>query len=525
MRTIGSARRRADQERDARVVRALRAGELSPRVIILGAGAGGIAMAVRLRELGIDDVTILEKSDGFGGTWRDNTYPGCACDAPSHLYSFSFAPNPDWSRKFATQPEILDYLEAVAADHELGRCARFGVEVAEARYLEDSLEWQITTTDGEALRCDVLVAAMGQLNRPATPDIPGLAEFEGTTFHSARWDHSHDLHGERVAVIGNGASAVQFLPEIAPAVEHLTLFQRSANWVAPKPDRVYPAWERRLYRLAPWLRRAYRNKIYLSFEARFVMFHRNSRLGRAFMQQARKGLHAEVVARDITAEMVVPDYPPGCKRILISNDYYPALHRPNVTVTTSAIRGVEADAVLTEDGRRHEVDTIVFGTGFESTRFLAPVEVIGRDGRSLSSVWRDGAAAHLGMTVPDFPNLFLLYGPNTNLGHNSIIFMLECQVHYIASLLMEMVDRRARTVEVGHDAMRRYEDGLDRALENTVWAESCDSWYKTATGRITNNWPHTTLSYWLRTRHPEPGDFRFRSSPPSPLPDEALAAS
>jgi cation diffusion facilitator CzcD-associated flavoprotein CzcO len=525
MRTMGGTRRRADDEREARVVRALRAGERSPRVIILGAGAGGIAMAIRLLELEIDDITILEKSDGFGGTWRDNTYPGCACDAPSHLYSFSFAPNPDWSRKFAPQPEILDYMERVAAEHDLGRFTRFGVEVAEARYLEDAMEWQLRTTDGDTMRCDVIVAAMGQLNRPATPEIPGLVDFEGTTFHSARWDHSHDLHGERVAVIGNGASAVQFVPEIAPAVEHLTLFQRSANWIAPKPDRVYPGWEKRLYRWLPWLRRAYRNKIYLSFEARFVMFHRNSRLGRAFMQQARKGLHAKVVARDITAEMVVPDYPPGCKRILISNDYYPALHRQNVTVTTAPISGIEANAVLTEDGERHEVDTIVFGTGFESTRFLAPVEVVGRDGRSLSSVWRDGAAAYLGISVPDFPNLFLLYGPNTNLGHNSIIFMLECQVRYVASLLAEMIDRRARSVEVSHDAMRSYEDGLDRALENTVWADSCDSWYKTATGRITNNWPHTTVSYWLRTRHPETCDYRFEAMPASPAPDEVAAVS
>jgi cation diffusion facilitator CzcD-associated flavoprotein CzcO len=502
-------RRRDDDELLARIRARLRAGERGPRLVILGAGAGGIAMAVELQQLGVTDLVILEKADGFGGTWRDNTYPGCACDAPSHLYSFSFAPNPGWTRKFAEQPEILDYMERVALDHGLDRCARFGVEVAEARFDEAASEWVVRCTDGAELRCDVLVAAMGQLNRPAVPEIPGLATFDGTTFHSARWDHAHDLGGERVAVIGNGASAVQFLPQIAPVAGHLTLFQRSANWIAEKPDRVYPDWERRLYGRLPWLRKAYRSRIYLSFEARFVLFHRGSRLGQLFSQQARKTLQKDVVGPGVTEEMVVPDYPPGCKRILISNDYYPALHRPNVTVSTSPITEVDAGAIVTDDGERHEVDTIIFGTGFESTRFLAPVEVVGRDGRSLTAAWKDGASAHLGMTMPDFPNLFVLYGPNTNLGHNSIIFMLECQARYIASLLAAAIERGARTVEVTPAAMRRYEDELDRSLERTVWADSCDSWYKTATGRITNNWPHTTISYWARTRRPELGDFRF----------------
>ncbi|HKY15963.1 MAG TPA: NAD(P)/FAD-dependent oxidoreductase, partial [Microthrixaceae bacterium] len=407
---------------------------MTPRIAILGAGAGGIAMAVALRDAGMSDVTILEKSDGFGGTWRDNTYPGCACDAPSHLYSFSFAPNPDWSRKFADQPEILDYMERVALDHRLDRSTRFGSEVASLEWDDDRATWEVRTVAGERLEFDVVVAALGQLNRPGLPDIPGLETFTGTAFHSARWNHDHDLVGRRVAVIGNGASAVQFVPEVAAEAAHVTIFQRSANWIMPKPDREFRRSERWAFRHVPGLRRAYRASIYARFESRFMLFRRGSRLGRSVARVMRRQLEP-IVRDEITEEMVVPDYPPGCKRILISNDYLDTLHRPDVSVTTAPIVAVDATAVLTADGGRHEVDTIIFGTGFESTSFLAPVEVTGRAGRSLSEVWEKGATAYLGMAMPEFPNLFLLYGPNTNLGHNSIIFMLECQARFTASIL------------------------------------------------------------------------------------------
>lgn len=495
-------------ESPTRIRRMVAAGTEPPRVAILGAGAGGLCMALQLQDAGIDTFTIYEKSDGVGGTWRDNTYPGAACDVPSHLYSFSFAPKTDWTRKFAEQPEILGYFESLVRDHGLEPHLRFGVEIASAEWSDERQEWELTTTDGETMQADVVVSGLGQLNRPYVPELPGLDDFEGTWFHSARWDHDHDLRAERVAVVGIGASAIQFVPRVAQVARQLTLFQRSVNYVAPKPDRRFRTWERWLLDRVPVAQRAYRASIYWRFEARFQLMRKGSRLGA--LLQDRFGKEVRKLANDrLPAEVLVPDYTPGCRRILIANDWYPTLRRPDVEVVGDSIERVTRDAIVTSTGRVVPVDTIIFGTGFHSTEFLSPLKITGRGGCDLNKVWASGAEAHLGMAVPGFPNFFVLYGPNTNLGHNSILFMIEQQVGFIRSLIAELMAQGAGAVEVTDEAMQRYESEILAASERTVWAEDCSSWYKDESGRITNNWPDYSINYWRRLRRRRPGEYRF----------------
>ena len=474
----------------------------SPRVVVLGAGAAGLCVAIKLLEAGVDDLTILEKSDGVGGTWRANTYPGAACDVPSHLYSFSFAPKKDWTRKFAQQPEILSYFEDVTDRYDLRHRIRFGTEATSARFDEDAGEWHVTIADGTSLTADVLISGLGQLNRPFTPEIDGLAEFGGDVFHSARWNHDIDLAGRRVGVIGNGASTVQFLPPTAEVAGHLTLFQRSANWILPKPDREFSPLERRIFRNVPFAERLFRWNIYWRLEKNFFFMRRGSRLGKLIERVATKELR-KIVSDDLPAEALIPDYPPGCKRILISNEYYASLLRPNVEVELSHIDHIEPGAVVTADGTRHELDVLIFGTGFRSTEFLAPMEVTGRHGADLNTAWSKGAKAHLGVAVAGFPNFFMLYGPNTNLGHNSIIFMIEAQARYISRAVRELRDDHLTWLDVRDDVMDLYNTRIQHNADGTVWVADCDSWYKNEHGVVTNNWPAFTVSYWKRMR-----DFR-----------------
>lgn len=481
-------------------------GAVTPRVAIIGSGFGGLGMAARLAQAGMTTFTVFEKADRVGGTWRDNTYPGAACDVPSHLYSLSFVPNPDWTRAFPTQPEIQTYLESVPARTGLHSHIRTGTEVRSARYDDASRTWQLTVVDANGERTeefDAVVAATGQLSRPHIPDLAGLDTFEGPVFHSARWDHDVDLTGRHVGVVGIGASAIQFVPAIADQVESLTLFQRSANYVAPKPDGPLSDRTRRLLRNGLF-RRAYRFSIWARFEVRFEALRDGSAMGRLGQKMFDAGL-AKQVASGLSRDAVVPDYALGCKRILIANDWYPTLRRPDVTVVSGGVERVEPGAVVV-DGTRHPVDTIIFGTGFESTGFLAPIEVTGRGGCSLDEQWSNGAEAHLGITVSGFPNLFLLYGPNTNLGHNSIVFMLERQISYVLTCLRALVgDTRPFDVRPGAQAASNRR--LQQRLARTVWAGSCHSWYKTAAGRITNNWSGTTVSYWMTTWRVRWSDF------------------
>lgn len=477
-------------------------------VVIIGAGAGGLCMAIRLQDAGCTDITILEKSDGVGGTWRDNHYPGAACDVPSHLYSYSFARRSTWSRKFARQPEILDYFEEIADRYHLRHRIRFGVEVASAIFDADDNTWTLTDTDGGTHRADVVVSALGQLNQPAVPDIEGLDSFEGALMHSARWDDDHSFEGERVAVIGNGASAIQFVPHVAEQSEHLTIFQRSANWILPKPDRRFRRWERTVFARVPFAERCYRWWIYWRLEINFLLMRRSSRLG-SFVQRKITEELDKIHLDGVPREALVPEYRPGCKRILISNDYYPTLGRPDVEVVLDHIASIEPDAVVDVSGTRHPTDTIVLGTGFRSTEFLTPMTVRGLGGRDLDDEWANGAEAHLGIAVAGFPNFFILYGPNTNLGHNSIIFMIEAQTRRVVALLERMLAAGAAAIDVSEHAMSEYNAALQRDAGETVWVTDCDSWYKDDAGRLTNNWPDFSVRYWSRMRRVDLDDYEL----------------
>nr|MBO2511721.1 4-hydroxyacetophenone monooxygenase [Gammaproteobacteria bacterium] len=476
------------------------------RVLIIGAGFGGLGLAIRLRQAGIEDFLILEKADEVGGTWRDNCYPGAACDVPSHLYSFSFAPKLDWSRKFAPQEEIFAYQRQLADDHGLRPRIRFGVEVSGAEFDEARALWQVTSTGGETFLARVLVSACGQLNRPLYPQLPGIERFRGEVFHSARWNHAYDLSGKRVAVIGTGASAIQFVPQIAPKVARLHLFQRSAAYVIRKPDRAYRSWEIALMRRFPLLQKLDRLLKYVQHESRVLAFS----VFPPLMQLFRMSFYANLrrgIADPQLRRKLIPDYPMGCKRILMANDYYPALARDNVEVVTEGIREVTETGLIAGDGREREVDAIIYGTGFAATDFLAPMRIIGRHGRELNQVWREGAEAYLGTSVSGFPNLFVLYGPNTNLGHNSILYMLESQFSYVLGCLRALEEQGLRYLDVKPEVQQRFNQRLQQRIRHTVWEQGCTSWYKTADGKNTNNWPGFTIAYRQLTRQPELADY------------------
>ncbi len=502
------------------VRRAVVEGRPLPRVAIVGGGLSGLATAIQLVRSGVRSFTVFEQSDGVGGTWRDNTYPGAACDVPSHLYSLSFAPKTDWSRRFAEQPEILDYAEGLVDRYHLGPHLRLGTTVDRAAYDEAAGVWRIAVTgpDGpDEVEADTLVVGCGQLNRPHLPDIPGRDDFAGPAFHSARWDHTADLDGRRVAVVGSGASAIQFVPPVAARAAATTVFQRSPNYVGPKKDRRYRAATRSLLARVRPLQRAYRWWIYLSLESRWLWLKKDSLAGRKLRQLFVKGIEDGVVCDRLPATAVVPDYPIGCKRILISNDWYPTLLRPDVAVVDDPVVRIEADAVVTADGTRHEADVLIFGTGFETTDFLSHLPVVGTSGVRLADAWAEGAHAYLGVAVAGFPNCYLLYGPNTNLGHNSILFMVERQLNLILQAMALQVGAgpSGAAVAVRPEADQRDDRRTQRLVADTAWAGSCTSWYKAASGRITNNWPSWTVRYWWDTLRLRRGDFAVEVPPGS----------
>lgn len=479
-------------------------------VAIIGTGFGGLGMGIALKKTGVDDFVIFEKENEVGGCWRDNRYPGAACDVPSHLYSFSFEPKTDWSRKFAPQPEILGYLKHCADKYGLRRHICFGSEVTAARYDEDRALWVVEIADGTTQEARMLVSACGQLNRPAYPRIPGLENFRGAQFHSARWDDSVALDGKAVAVIGSGASAIQFVPQIAGRVKQLHLFQRSAPYVIPKPDRAYHDAERRLFQRLPGVQRLDRWYQYWNHEVRALAFTRFASLMTPYKWRFHQAMRRHVRAADLRRRLE-PDYPIGCKRVLISNDWFEALARPNVEVVTDAVREVVADGVRSADGRVRKVDTIIFGTGFAATDFLAPMRITGRGGRELNETWRAGAEAYLGMAVAGFPNLFMLYGPNTNLGHSSIVFMLESQIAYVMQAV-ERLGRGVRSIEVRTQVQQAFNRRLQERIRHTVWDQGCSSWYKTADGKNTNNWPGFTFEYRRATRRLHDRDYELQAA-------------
>jgi cation diffusion facilitator CzcD-associated flavoprotein CzcO len=517
------------------VTAARREGRATPSVVIVGAGLSGLAAAMQLVRSGVRDFTIVEQSDGVGGTWRDNTYPGAACDVPSHLYSFSFAPKCDWSRRFAEQPEILTYAERCVTRFGLGPHLRLGTTVEDATLDEGSGRWRVTVSspaDGsEVLEADALVLACGQLNRPWTPDLPGLDGFAGDTWHSARWDHRAELAGKRVAVVGNGASAVQFVPPVAARAASVTVYQRSANYVAPKADVVFSPRRRWWLEHVRPVELAQRWWIYWTLEARWTIFRKGSWAGRLLTDRFVTGIRGGVVSERLPEPAVLPDYPVGCKRILISDDWFPALLGPTVEVVTEPIARVGPEAVVTADGRSRPADTLIFGTGFRTTDFLAHLPVTGRGGRTLAGAWADGARAYRGTCVPGFPDCFVLYGPNTNLGHNSILFMVERQLNLVLQSLAAQVESGTSgsvgSVEVTPEAYDRDDAYVQGRAGGTVWLDSCRSWYKNAAGRLTNNWPGFTVAFWARTLRLERRDLRItapRTAPePSPEPAPATA--
>lgn len=469
------------------------------RIAIIGTGFGGLGLAIRLKQAGFEQFTLYEKAADVGGVWRDNTYPGAACDVPSHLYSFSFEQELGWKNRYGTSQEIYQYLRHCADKYDIRPYVQFNTEIASAEF--DALQgvWHIQSTTGEHFEAEFLVGAVGQLNRPAYPKLKGIENFKGKAFHSARWDHDYDLNGKRVAVIGTGASAIQFVPEIAKEVAHLDVYQRSAPYVIPKPDRVYQPLEKKAFRKLPILQSLDRALQYGHHEIRLLAF--TTSLNEMPLVEYLFQRHIRKVVKDSKLRhRLMPDYPIGCKRILISNQWYETLTQPHVDVIHTGIQEITENGILDTDGNLREVDTIIYGTGFAATEFMAPMQIAGLDGRTLKDTWKDGAEAYLGLTVSGFPNFFMLYGPNTNLGHNSIVYMIESQVNYILDAIQTLIKNKLLFTNVRAEVQHEFNQNIQEKMKKTVWAQGCTSWYQTADGKNTNNWPGFTLEYRQRTR-------------------------
>jgi cation diffusion facilitator CzcD-associated flavoprotein CzcO len=481
--------------------------EASPalRVAIIGAGFSGLCAGIQLKKAGIESFAILEKAERLGGTWRDNTYPGAACDVPSISYCFSFEQKTDWSRKWAPHDEILGYMDYCADKYGLRPHLRLNTEIAGADFDEGAGLWRLRTVAGGSIRAQFLICGTGQLNRPFIPDLPGAADFAGEAFHSAGWRHDCDLRNKSVAVIGNAASAIQLIPQIAEQAAQVHVFQRTPNWMIPRGDRAFTDVERELFRRLPWLVRLYRWWNWARLELLFYpLMRRNRTIARHTKRVALENMRALIADPDLQKQLI-PTYPPGAKRVLISDDYYQALARPNVHLVTSPIERIAPGAVVTRDGRSHAADVLIYATGFQTTQFLAPMCIAGLGGQVLEEAWREGARAYLGMSVTGFPNLFLMYGPNTNLGHNSIIFMIECQARYIVGCIEQALGLGLKFIDVRPEVMAAYNTAIQRKLAGSVWAQVDHSWYKNEAGLITNNWSGSTLEYWWRTRRADLG--------------------
>jgi len=480
-------------------------------VLIVGAGFGGIAAAIELQRHGFESLTILDAASDLGGTWFHNSYPGAACDVASHLYSFSYAQRRDWSRLCSLQPEILSYLKGVAREHGVDRHVVLDAAVESCRWDEQRARWTVATADGRRFESDAVVLATGQLNQPALPRVPGLESFAGRAFHSAHWDHDYDLRGKRVAVIGTGASAVQFLPDVAGQVAKLTVFQRTGNWFMPRKNRPYPRALKALIEHVPGVQALRRRFFFQYCEAITVAIRHPRTAGR--LAHARSALFMRWQLRDPELRRRVwPDYTFGCKRVLFSSHYLPALARANVELVAEPITRVTSTGVQSADGTLHEVDCIIYGTGFKAADFMFPMEVSGVDGRSLREDWAEGAHAHLGMTVPGYPSLFILYGPNTNTSGGSILVYLEAQAAYVRQALEQVRDRRAAAIEVRSEVEAASDRALQARFGGTAWT-ACDSWYRDADGRIVANWPGYMREYLQATRTLDVNEFTFVDAP------------
>jgi cation diffusion facilitator CzcD-associated flavoprotein CzcO len=477
-------------------------------VVIVGSGFGGICTAIKLKEAGIDNFVMLEKDEVFGGTWRVNTYPGAACDIPSHLYSFSFAQNAHWSRLFPRQDELLEYTLRVVREFDLERHLRLGTALHSAQFDETTGAWRIATSKGDMTARTVI---FGLLGRPSVPHFPGIERFRGQAFHSAQWDHSIDLRGKRVAVIGSGASAVQFVPEIQPLVRRLDHYQRTAHWVLPRPDRAVTRVERWLLDRVRPLQLLFRAKHYVQFESRVVLFIFLPALAKLMQWQAMRHLKQQVADPQLRAKLV-PEYTLGCKRVLLTNDYYPALAQPNVAVLKDGIREVREHSIVTGSGEERPVDVIIYATGFDAEHAYGPIELRGRGGCSFGQALEDGAGAYKGATVAGFPNFFMITGPNTLLGHNSMLYMIESGVRYAVDGVRRVLRDGLHSVEVKPEVQGAYNRRLQQKLKGTVWHTGCKSWYLDSRGRNLVIWPGFTFHYRHITRRFDIGSYIVRRS-------------
>jgi cation diffusion facilitator CzcD-associated flavoprotein CzcO len=489
----------------------------TPQVAIIGAGFGGLAVALELKAAGIDSFTVLERADEVGGVWQANAYPGAACDVPSVIYQFSRHLKPDWSRRFGSRDEIRDYLRQVSIESGIRPHIRFGAEVTAATFVEAAARWEIELADGETLTADVLVCATGQLSRPKVPEVNGRAEFKGAQFHSAEWDHDVDLDGKRVVVVGGGASAIQVVPAIVDRAEHVTVVQRSPSWIVNKYDWRLGRLERKLSRI-PALLRAYHRVMWWWFESRYPIVLRGLDPIRRVWEAQRRAAIRRIVSEPAKVEACTPDYALGCNRVLLSKQWYPTVARPDVDVVRAGVEAMTESTVLTDDIREIPADVVVWCTGFTATEYLAPIRIVGRDGIDIREAWIDGPEAYLGLATPGFPNLFMSYGPNTGSLTNTIISMLEYQAGYVRQAV-EHIARTGTAVEVRREVHDAFNAELQDRLQRTVFTTGCPGWYTTAGGKVTTVWTGSHLEYRRRTRVFDPAAYHAIA----PRPAAALA--
>ncbi|KRC64998.1 4-hydroxyacetophenone monooxygenase [Aeromicrobium sp. Root236] len=477
-------------------------------VVIIGTGFSGMGAAMKLRESGREDFVVLEKAHDVGGTWRDNTYPGCECDIPSHMYSFSYELNAEWSKSFSGQEEIWAYMRKVADEQGIRPYIHFGVEVTGAEWDEDRAVWTVRTRSGEDYEARVVVAGVGGLHIPNIPEIAGADSFEGPRFHSAQWDHTVDLKGKKVVVIGTGASAIQFIPIIAQETEHLTVFQRTPAWVLPKKDKPTPEWRKKLFATVPGATRAYRNALYWSLEVRAIAFNGHVNFLPIAEKIVKRYIDKTIPDAELRAKLT-PDYRLGCKRVLQSNTYYKTYLRDDVELSTDGVAEIVADGVIDGNGVKHEADIIIYGTGFHVIDAFDYLDVKGRNGVNLAEQFREhGVETYMGMTIHGFPNLYFMLGPNTALGHNSVVFMIEQQTKFIIRMLDEMDRRGAVAAEPTQAAQDDFNEEIQRLVEKGIWTQGgCTSWYLDSKGKNRTIWPKFTFQYWWETRKVNDADF------------------
>lgn len=479
------------------------------KIAIIGAGFGGLATAIQLLKRGIKDFVILEKATDVGGTWRENQYPGAACDVQSHMYSLSFAPKSDWTKRYAEAPEIFQYIQDLIQEYDLKKFIQFDTKVISTRFDEQAHTWEISIKNQSALHSQFLIFASGPLHIPQIPNIKGIEKFKGEVFHSSSWNHAYDLNGKRVASIGTGGSAIQYIPEIAPKTKQLYVFQRTAAWVIPRDERAYNALDKKLFAQYDWFRKLHRARLYWSNESRVVpivkpqMMRLGQKLAEAFIR-------FQVKDKEI-AKKLTPDYTMGCKRILVSNRYFPTFNRKNVELVTDSIQEITENAIVTKDGQVREIDCLIYGTGFitDPRIYLKDFKCYGENGIELKEAWKEGAESYYGISTKGFPNLFQLLGPNTVLGHNSVIFMIESQVNYILQLIEAVEKSQTKAIVVKDGVQEEFNRKIQEKFAGTVWQSGCVSWYQQEGGKNFSLWPSYTWKYWLETKNANLADYRF----------------